>query len=68
MPKGGKKPTAPTAFYQAVVDAKRPKKSKLERVFGEEALEIRREAARMTESKPKSKGKGGKASGKGKRK
>ncbi len=36
-------------FYQPIIDAKKPKKSKLERIFGEEALAIKREAARISE-------------------
>lgn len=44
------KQKSPDKFYQPILEARRPKKSKLERVFGDEALAIRREAARMTES------------------
>jgi hypothetical protein len=36
---------------------KKGKKSKFDRVFGEDASRIRREAAKLSESKPKSKGK-----------
>ncbi len=49
----GKPKSTAERFYQPILDAKRPKKSKLERIFGEEALEIRREAARMTDSRPR---------------
>jgi hypothetical protein len=41
-------------FYQPVLEAKKPKKSKLERVFGEEASRIRIESARMTDKSHKS--------------
>ena len=44
---GGKK----ERFYQPIVDARAPKKSKLERIFGEEAAAIQREAARLAEKK-----------------
>ena len=36
-------------YYQPVVDAKKPKKSKLERIFGEEASRIRIESARISD-------------------
>ena len=36
-------------YYQPVLDAKKPKKSKLERIFGEEASRIRIESARMSD-------------------
>ena len=36
-------------FYQPMVDAKKPKKSKLERIFGEEASRIRIESARISD-------------------
>ncbi len=39
----------PAKFYQPILDAKKPKKSKLERIFGEEATRIRLESAKMTE-------------------
>jgi hypothetical protein len=41
-------------YYQPILDAKKPKKSKLERVFGEEASRIRIESARMTDKSHKS--------------
>ena len=47
---GGKAQSAHSdKFYQAVVDAKKPKKSKPERIFGEEASRIRIESARMSD-------------------
>ena len=49
-------------YYQAVLDAKKPKKSKLERVFGEEATRIRIESARMLD-KDKQKSNGAKNRG-----
>ena len=45
-------------FYQPILDARRPKKPKLERIFGDEALAIRREAARMSEGGTRSGSKG----------
>ena len=36
-------------FYQPVLDAKKPKKSKLERIFGDEAARIRIESARISD-------------------
>ncbi len=39
-------------FYQPILDTKRPKKTKLERIFGEEATRIRIECARIGESSP----------------
>ena len=36
-------------YYQPVLDAKKPKKSKLERIFGEEASRIRIESARISD-------------------
>ncbi len=42
-------------FYQPILDAKKPKKSKLERIFGEEATRIRLESARFGESEKKNK-------------
>ncbi len=67
--KGGKraKPRAKTPpagikktehYYQPILDSKRAKKSKLERVFGAEALEIRKEADRISGGAPKVGGKG----------
>ena len=46
-------------YYQPVLDAKKPKKSKLERIFGEEASRIRIESARMSDKdhKPSAKSK-----------
>ena len=41
---GKNTPSAKQPFYQAVLDSKKPKKSKLERVFGEDAVRILREA------------------------
>ena len=40
-------------FYQPILDKKKPKLSKLERVFGEEATAIRREAEAMAKGKRK---------------
>ncbi len=40
-------------FYQPLLDARKPKRSKLERIFGEEATRIRLESARMTDSERK---------------
>ncbi len=37
-------------FYQPILDSRKPKKSKLERIFGDEAVAIRREAARISEN------------------
>ena len=39
----------PVKYYQPVLDAKKPKKSKLERIFGEEASRIRIESARISD-------------------
>ena len=36
-------------YYQPVLDAKKPKKSKLERIFGDEATRIRIESARISD-------------------
>ena len=36
-------------FYQPVLEAKKPKKSKLERIFGDEAARIRIESARISD-------------------
>jgi len=36
-------------YYQPILDAKKPKKSKLERIFGEDAARIRIESARISE-------------------
>ena len=38
-------------FYQPILDKKKPKLSKLERVFGKDAANIQREAARMGDGK-----------------
>ena len=43
----------PTAFYQPLTEKKQAKKSKLERIFGEDALKIRREADKLSERKGK---------------
>ena len=40
-------------YYQPVLDAKKPKKSKLERIFGEEASRIRIESARISDKEQK---------------
>ena len=40
-------------YYQPVVDAKKPKKSKLERIFGDEAARIRIESARISDKNKK---------------
>ena len=45
-------PEKATKFYQPIVDAKAKKKTKLERVFGDEATKIRLEADRMIKGKP----------------
>jgi hypothetical protein len=37
-------------YYQPVLDAKKPKKSKLERIFGDEATRIRIESARISDN------------------
>ena len=46
-------------FYQPILDAKKPKRSKLERIFGDDATRIRMESAKMGDSS----GKKGKSSG-----
>ena len=46
--------SAKEKYYQPVVDAKKPKKSKLERIFGEEASRIRIESARISDKSHKS--------------
>ncbi len=38
-----------SAYYQPIIDKKAPKKSKLERIFGEDAIKIQREAKKITE-------------------
>ena len=43
-------------FYQPVLDAKKPKKSKLERIFGDEATRIRIESARISDKDKKDAG------------
>jgi hypothetical protein len=50
--KGSKAGEKAAKFYQPFVDAKKPKKTKLERVFGDEATKIRLEADRMIKGKP----------------
>ena len=40
-------------YYQPILDAKKPKKSKLERIFGEEASRIRIESAKISDSSGK---------------
>ena len=40
-------------YYQAIVDSKKPKKSKLERIFGDEAARIRIESARISDKDKK---------------
>lgn len=40
-------------YYQPILEAKKPKKSKLERIFGEEASRIRIESARMSDKERK---------------
>ena len=50
------KPKAPDKFYQPILDARKPKKSKLERIFGEEATRIRIETARMAGNDRQGKG------------
>ncbi len=37
-------------YYQAITDKKTPKKSKLERIFGEDAVKIQREARKISEN------------------
>jgi len=56
------KPKAPTRekFYQPIIDAKKAKKSKLERIFGEDAVRIRLESARLTDREGSRTGKKGK--------
>ncbi len=47
-----KKPSAKRAarpYYQPIKDKKAPKKSKLERIFGEDAIKIQREARKISE-------------------
>ena len=52
------KPTsAKEKYYQPVLDAKKPKKSKLERIFGDEATRIRIESARISDKDRKDAGK-----------
>ena len=41
--------TRPNKYYQPILDAKKPKRSKLERIFGEEASRIRIESARISD-------------------
>ena len=53
-PKGKKPKKKNEPFYQAVVDSRRPKKSKLERVFGEDAVKIEREARELSRTGGKS--------------
>ncbi|MCQ2414268.1 MAG: YgiQ family radical SAM protein [Clostridia bacterium] len=48
-----RKPAKGEAYYQPLLDKKKPKMSKLERVFGDEAKRIIEDAERMTKSKPK---------------
>ena len=67
-PKKNVRKNSKAGFYQPIVESKAPKKSKLERIFGEEALNIRREAARMSESASPKSGKGKKVGKGGKRK
>ena len=45
-------------YYQPVLDAKKPKKSKLERIFGDEATRIRIESARISDKDRKNGGAG----------
>ncbi len=53
-PSGGKSSaSSKDKYYQPVLDAKKPKKSKLERIFGEEASRIRIESARMSDKEQK---------------
>lgn len=54
--KGKSAPKSAPKYYQAVVDAKKPKKSKLERIFGEEASRIRIESARISDKSRTSQG------------
>ncbi len=57
--KNGTKPkhreNAPEHYYQPIVEKRKPKKTKLERVFGEDATKIRREAALVSDKAPKKK-------------
>ena len=46
----GRKNGAKDKFYQPILDARKPKRDKLERIFGEDAVKIRLEAARMGEN------------------
>ena len=66
-PKGKKPKKKNEPFYQAIVDSRRPKKSKLERVFGEDALKIEREARELSRTGGKSGGRSTKKQGKGRR-
>ena len=52
--KGKSTNTHKDKYYQPILDAKKPKKSKLERIFGDEATRIRIESARMTDDSRKS--------------
>jgi hypothetical protein len=54
--KGKSAPKSAPKYYQAVEDAKKPKKSKLERIFGEEASRIRIESARISDKSRTSQG------------
>ena len=54
----GKKPKTQDKFYQPILDARKPKKTKLERVFGEEATRIRIETARMADKERSAKPRG----------
>jgi hypothetical protein len=49
---GAKNVEKSAKFYQPIADAKGRKKTKLERIFGEEATKIRLEADRMIKGKP----------------
>lgn len=56
-PSGKKSPAKPMGYYQPLLDAKKPKMSKLERIFGADAVRIEREADRLSHTKkPKSSG------------
>ncbi len=61
--RSGAKPTQKKeAFYQAVLDSKKPKRNKLDIIFGEDAARIRREAEKAADGGNKGRSKTKKAS------
>ena len=48
-----KNKTTKEKYYQPILDSKKPKKSKLERIFGDEAARIRIESARISDNDKK---------------